>query len=362
MKGYENSRKTRRGLLMALAAAALAAMVALAGCGGDQGSGSSSDEGAYKDLDPVTLILSDSTSKGSAGNQWGELMAEKVSAITGGKLTIEYHGIGELGGDVDGLRQEQANDIQIWVGQPAPAVSFIPELACMDLPMAFATQSAEQIDSVLNGDNEFSQGLQASFEENGLHNLGWLQAATFRETTSNKELRTLADFKGFQIRTMENANHMAFWSAIGAEPTPLAFSEVYFALQNGTVDGQENATDTSVGASFQEVQKYLCRTHHIIYANFVCINKDAWDSLDPAYQEALQQAVNESAAEIAPQLAQMDVDNAKVMTDAGMTEITYDEDFFTEFKNNEGVQKVYSDISEQTNGLSDKMLAAIDAA
>ena len=92
------------------------------------------------------------------------------------------------------------------------------------------------------------------------------------------------------------------------------------------------------------------------------ISKEGWDALDPAYQEALQQAVSETAAEIAPQLAQMDVDNAKVMTDAGMTEITYDEDFFTEFKNNEGVQKVYSDISEQTNGLSDKMLAAIDAA
>ncbi|MDD6651443.1 MAG: TRAP transporter substrate-binding protein [Eggerthellales bacterium] len=362
MKAYEKSQKTKRFLVMGLVAAMVAAMVALAGCGGDNSSSSSSSDDAYADLDPVTLIAGDSSSEGSACNQWGQLVAEKASEITGGKLTIDYHGLGELGGDVDGLRQEQANDIQIWVGQPAPAVSFIPELACMDLPMAFATQSAEQIDSVLNGDNEFSQGLQAAAEENGFHVLGWLQAATYRETTSNKELATLADYKGFQIRTMENANHMAFWKAVGAEPTPLAWSEVYFALQNGTVDGQENATDTCVGASLQEVQKYLCRTHHILYANMMSISKEGWDALDPAYQEALQQAVSDAAAEIAPQLAQMDVDNAKVMTDAGMTEITYDEDFFTEFKNNEGVQKVYSDISKQTNGLSDKMLAAIDAA
>lgn len=361
MKTHEN-KKTRRGLVVALAAMAVAAMVALSGCGGSQGTSSSSTDDKYKDLDPVTLVLADASSEGSANNQWGLKVAEKVSAITGGKLTVDYHGNSELGGDVDLYRQVQSGDIAMVSGQPAPAVSFIPELACFDLPMAFATQSAEQIDTVLNGDNEFSQSLQTAFEEKGFHSLGWLQAATYRETTSNKELRTLADFKGFQIRTMENANHMAFWKAVGAEPTPLAWSEVYFALQNGTVDGQENATDTCVGASIQEVQKYLCRTHHILYANMMTINKDVWADLDPAYQEALTQAISEARAEIAPTLATMDTDNAKTMIDAGMTEITYDEQFFTDFKNTKGVQDVYASISKDTNGLSDKMLAAIDAA
>ena len=70
---------------------------------------------------------------------------------------------------------------------------------------------------------------------------------------------------------------MAFWTAIGAEPTPLAWSEVYFALQSGTIDAQENAADTCVGANLNEVQKYLACTNHILYLNQICINKDVYD-------------------------------------------------------------------------------------
>ena len=101
--------------------------------------------------------------------------------------------------------------------------------------MVFSKYDGDTIDGVLNGDSAFRTELSSAFDAAGFHYLGILQNATYRLTTANKELNTLADFKALQIRTMNNSNHMAFWTAIGAEPTPLAWSEVYFALQSGTI-------------------------------------------------------------------------------------------------------------------------------
>ncbi len=358
MKAKAKVMKTKHLAFLAIAALMAAALLGLAGCGGDNSSSSSSSGGddKYADLDSVTLILADSTSKDSAGNQWGQAVADKAKEITGGKLNVDYHGTGELGGDTDLLRQEQSNDIQMVIAQPAPMVSFVSDLAVFDAPMAFATYDGDQIETVLNGENDFTTKLQSSYESAGLHNLGWLQNGTFRETTANRDLSTLADFKGFQIRTMENSNHMAFWKAIGAEPTPLAWSEVYFALQNGTVDGQENAADTCVGASLQEVQKYLAMTNHILYTNNISINKDCWDNLDPAYQEALTQAISEATDTMRPKLADMNDTNIQTMKDAGVQVIEYDDSFYSDILANADVQKLYSDIDSQTNGLSTTML------
>ena len=362
MKAKTHSKALNKFLaFIGVSALALVLAMGLTGCSGDGSSEGSSDaDSKYADLEPVTLILADSTAKDSAGNLLGQEIANQANEITGGKLTIDYHGTGELGGDTDLVRQEQSNDIQMVIMQPAPMVSFVPDMAVFDLPMAFATYDADQIEGVLNGDNEFTQGLQASFEEAGLHNLGFLQNGTFRETTSNKALNTIDDFKSLQIRTMENANHMAFWQAIGAEPTPLAWAEVYFALQNGTVDAQENAIDTCAGSSLQEVQKYLAMTNHILYANNISINKECWDGLDPAYQEALTQAVNQAIEVMKPKMLEMQDEQLKTLTDGGMEVIEYDQSFFDNILANKDVQALYSDISGQTDGLSDTLVAELE--
>ena len=131
-------------------------------------------------------------------------------------------------------------------------------------------------------------------------------------------------------------------------------------MQNGTVDGQENATDTCVGSSFQEVQKYLCNTKHTLYVNNISINKDTWDSLDPAYQDAINKAVQEATDEIQPQITELDKSSIKTMTDAGMKVIDYDDGFFDQVLALDGVKKVYSDVSKQTDGLSDTMIDLLE--
>ena len=336
-----------------------ACIFSLAACsqGAAQQTAAAGDD--YSKLAKVELIGADSTGKGAAGQIFGEYVAKRVSEITGGQLTIDYHPNGDLGGDADLLRQMQSNDIQLVVCQTAPTVSFIPEMAVFDLPMVFAKYTGDQIDKALNGDNDFNKALGTAYEAQGLHLLGFLQNATYRLTTANRELKTLADFKGLQIRTMENANHMAFWSAIGAEPTPLAWAEVYFALQSGTIDAEENAADTCVGANFQEVQKYLACTNHILYCNQICINKDAYNGLDPLYQKALDQAVSEAIAYMRPQLESIDKDNKKILTDGGMTLIEYDAAFYDEMLNVSGVQDLYKKIDADTNGLGSKLEGAL---
>lgn len=316
----------------------------------------------YAELDAVELIGADSTGKGAAGQIFGELVASNVAEITGGKLTIDYHPNGDLGGDADLLRQAQDGDIDIVVCQTAPVVNFIPEMAVFDLPMVFAKYDGAVIDKVLNGENEFSAALRGAYEAAGYHLLGFMQNATYRLTTANEDLSTLDAFAGLQIRTMENTNHMAFWTAIGAEPTPLAWAEVYFALQSGTIDAQENAADTCVGANFQEVQKYLTCTNHILYANQILINDASYKALDPAYQAALDQAVADALAVMNPQLEQIDLDNKKVLTDGGMTLVEYDAAFYDSILALEGVQALYKEIDEnQVNGLGTLLQAALEA-
>ena len=187
-----------------------------------------------------------------------------------------------------------------------------------------------------------------------------MQNATYRLTTAHTDLSTLDAFANLQIRTMENSNHMAFWTAIGAQPTPLAWAEVYIALQNGTIDAQENAADTCVGASFQEVQEYLACTNHILYCNQICISKEAWDELDPAYQAALEQAVADAIAYMRPQLEEIDQANKQTLVDGGMTLIEYDDDFYAEILALDGVQALYKEIDEnQIGGLGTKLQEAL---
>lgn len=305
----------------------------------------------YEDLEPVELLLADSAAKGAAGQLFDEMFAQKLEEITGGKLTIDLHTNGDLGNDLDLLRQMNNGDIDIVGCQIAPVVSFIPQMAIFDLPMVFAQYSGDTIDKVLNGDTETRKAMAQAYEKNNWVYLGILQNATYRLTTANVELKDLASFKDLQIRTMENANHMAFWSAIGAEPTPLAWAEVYFALQSGAIDAQENAADTCASANFDEVQKYLACTNHILYANQLSMNKEKYDSLDPAYQQAIAEAVTAAIAEMRTKMVDIDQTNKKALEDKGMTIIEYDNSFFQEVLALDSVKALYQDIDKQVGGL-----------
>lgn len=320
-------------------------------------------DGPYGHLPRMELVAADTAGKDSAGQLFGELVAEKISEITQGRLTIDYHPNGDLGGDADLLRQVQCGGIDIVVCQTAPVASFVPEMAVFDLPMVFSQYDGDTIDQVLNDpDSEFFIQLSQAYEEKDLHLLGFLQNGTYRITTANRPLYTLEDYHNLQIRTMENSNHMEFWSAIGANPTPLAFSELYFTLSSGGIDAQENAADSCVGINLQEVQDYLACTNHILYANQIAISKESYDALPAEYQQALEQAVSEAIAEIRPQLTQLDEDSKQIMVDSGMELIEYDDSFFQEILALDSVTALYDQINEDVNGLGTILQEALAEA
>ena len=264
-------------------------------------------------------------------------------------------------GNPEGL--EQCGGIDIVVCQTAPVASFVPEMAVFDLPMVFSQYDGDTIDQVLNDpDSEFFIQLSQAYEEKDLHLLGFLQNGTYRITTANRPLYTLEDYHNLQIRTMENSNHMEFWSAIGANPTPLAFSELYFTLSSGGIDAQENAADSCVGINLQEVQDYLACTNHILYANQIAISKESYDALPAEYQQALEQAVSEAIAEIRPQLTQLDEDSKQIMVDSGIELIEYDDSFFQEILALDSVTALYDQINEDVNGLGTILQEALAEA
>ena len=312
------------------------------------------------EFDEVWLVTADTTAKGAAGQVFVQLVQEKVKAANAG-LVIDYFPNGELGGDADLLRQAQKGYIAIMLCQTAPVVSFIPEVAVFDLPMVFARYDGDTIDKVLNGDSEFHRQMSAAYEKAGLHLLGFMQNATYRLATANTNLQTLSDFKGLQIRTMENKNHMDFWAAIGAEPTPLAWSELYISLQNGTVNAQENAADTCVGAHFEEVQKFLACTNHILYCNQICINDKVYKALKPEHRAVLDKAVAEALQEMRPKLEEIDKSNKDILIKGNMKMIEYDNSFFTDVLAVQGVRDLYKRIDVATNGLASVLEKSLEA-
>lgn len=315
---------------------------------------------AYADLDPIELSFGNGAAIGAAGDLWALSFNEKVEAITGGKIKVNYFPNSQLGVDSELQQQLLAGDIHIVAAQTAQTTSFVPEVAVFDLPLVFAKYDATTIDKALN-DSPFTSMINEGYAAANMINIGFLQGATFREMTSNKKIETVDDFSGVKIRTMDAKYHLAFWSALGANPTPLAFTELYMSLQQGVVDAQENATDTCVNSKFNEVQDYLVETHHILYMNQFLMNKNYFDSLPQAYQDAIRQAVAEATAGLAPQMKQIDEDNKAALLEGGMELCTFDEVFYDAVV--EKAQPVYDQIRTEISAeLVDSLIQELQNA
>lgn len=285
--------------------------------------------GAFDSLDPVTLRYGNGAALGAAGDVWGEKFCQYAAELTGGKLTVEYFPNSQLGVDSEMQTQLLAGDLDIVSCQTGQTTTFVPAVAVYDLPLVFANYDAATIDAALNR-SKFTELMNERYGEKGMICLGMLQGATFRVMTSNREIKSLADFSGIKIRTMNSPHHLAFWKALGANPTPLAFTELYMSLQQGVVDAQENANDTNMSSNFQEVQKYLVNTKHLLYANQFLMNKAKFESLAPEYQQAIRDALAKATAEIAPNLAAVDAENRDKLVAGGMTDLTFDKAFYDE--------------------------------
>lgn len=283
--------------------------------------------GPYDSLKPVTLRCGNGAALGAAGDVWGNDFCKEVEKITGGKLKVEYFGNSQLGVDSEMQTQMLNGDLDMVICQPGQTTTFVPAVAVYDLPLVFAKSNAKKIDKALNH-SEFTKLMAAEYAKSKMVCLGLLQGGTYRVMTSNKKIGGINDFKGIKVRTMNSPNHLAFWKAIGANPTPLAFTELYMSLQQGVVQAQENANDTNLKSNFQEVQKYLVNIRQLLYVNQFLMNKSKYDSLPKPYQEAIKKALASATGKVAPMLAKIDSDSKAGLVKGGMQDLKYDNKFY----------------------------------
>ncbi|MDO5643086.1 MAG: DctP family TRAP transporter solute-binding subunit [Paracoccus sp. (in: a-proteobacteria)] len=272
---------TRRALIHGLAAVAIAT-TALTGLA----------SGAFAQTS-LRMAVPDpaGSSVGRAATRFAELVHEK----TGGEVTIEVFPDGVLfGGDQNAaVNQLGSGALDGLILASSVYASFEPKMNAISLPYLFADY--DQLKTYLGG--EPGDELLASLDRFGIHGLGFF-LRTFRDVTTKDRVITKAeDFQGLTLRTPNNPLFVALFQALGANPSPMAFSEVYTALQLGAIEGQENPVEVPFNSKFAEVQGQLNITRHVADSFLVALSKNAWARIPEAHREAVQQAADEMISE-----------------------------------------------------------------
>jgi tripartite ATP-independent transporter DctP family solute receptor len=213
-----------------------------------------------------------------------------VEKDTNGSLIIELYPDNQLGDDRTVVESTIFGDIDIVVSSTSPLANIIGDFYVFDAPFLFlSTEGAYK-----RLDSEIGEKILAQMEGKGLKGLG-LWENGFRNFTNNKVAAHVPnDIKSMKIRVMQNDIQMAAWSAIGVNPTPIAFTELFTALQQRTVDGQENPLGIIDGNKFQEVQKYLSLTQHVYTPYIFCMNAAKFKSLSKEHQDVILKAAKAS--------------------------------------------------------------------
>ncbi|HPC02462.1 MAG TPA: TRAP transporter substrate-binding protein [Syntrophales bacterium] len=264
---------------------ACCAFLVFGGCGG---SSDKAGTGGYK----AQLKLASLTPMSHTYNQGALKFADLVKERSNGRIQVTVYPDGQLGkGERELLEAVQQGTIDVYAGSTGPIGGFNPAIGILDIPFLFNDYG--HVDKVLDGplgqqlldDLEKAQFKALAFWENGFRNL----------TNSRRPVRVPDDARGLKIRTMENKVHMEAWEAVGANPVPMAFGEVYGALQQKVLDGQENPVAVIYSVKLDEVQQYLSMTQHVYSPAVLIVSLKTWQSIPGKDREMLLQTAREVA-------------------------------------------------------------------
>lgn len=271
---------------------AMGMALSLAACGsGGSSSGTPAASGSSSASGDAKVDLRLATVTSDNGKDASNKFAELVNTYSNGSINVTVYPDNQLGDDATTFQMAQAGDVDIAVGSTSSVSSVYPDYYLYDTPYLFMNKqevyevgfAGETGQKVIDGTEEIGLKTLAMWE-NGFRNL----------TTNKTPINGVQDLKGLKIRTMQNNVHLAAWTAMGANPTPMTFSELYTAMQQGTVDGQENPIGIILGNNFQEVEKYIIYTEHVYTPYYVVMNLDKWNSLSADQQAAISKAMEES--------------------------------------------------------------------
>ena len=266
----------------------LAMLLALSACGsgGQTPQGSAGGDGAT-----IVLRASHSCANTHPYQLGLERFAELVKEKTNGAVEIDIFHSAQLGDERANIEDLQMGTLDIAVSSTGPLGNFVEDFLILDLPFLFT--SYDHAHAVLDG--EIGQNLLAKLDNVGIVG-GAFWENGFREMTNSKHpINSVADCAGLKLRCMENQVHMDAFTALGMDPTPMAWSEVFTSLQQKVIDGQENPIAVIYSNAVYEAQDYLAITNHVYSPSVILFSKAVFDKLDPAYQTALMEAAAEAA-------------------------------------------------------------------
>ncbi|MFE7060817.1 TRAP transporter substrate-binding protein [Sutcliffiella sp. NPDC057660] len=294
----------------------LMTMVLVVGCSSNNSAGGQEDSS-----DVQVLKLGHVWPNSEIHAQAVQKFKEEVEELTDGKLTIEIYENGSLGDDVELLEGLSIGTADIWVGGAGVLSGSSNTAQIFTVPFMFENQ--EHFNTVYNGEigEEISDLIT---EESGNRILSYLDRGA-RMLTVDKEVETPDDLAGLKIRVPDSPVFVKSWETLGAAPTPMAFGEVFTALQQGVIDGQENPLSLIYNSKFNEVVDYLVKTEHVREPITIVISDSKFQSLDSELQEALMQAANGKAKEFAAEeVSSGEAGYLKELEEAGMTIIEPD--------------------------------------
>ena len=317
--------------LAVICACMIITVIAMTACGRDDG------EQRY------AYPLATASPEDTVTQIYAEKFAEEVDRLSEGRIKIQVYANSTLGGDRELLESCKDGDIPFVVQNTAPQVTFMPDLAVFDVPCAF--ENLDECREVLD-DPDFSSLVSGVYEKGGYQLLG-IADQGFRVMSTNKPVRSIKDFKGQKIRTMENPFHLAFWKAIGANPTPMSFAEVYIGLQQHTIDAQENPYEVIVSNRLYEQQDYVVETNHLPHLITLIMNDEFFRDM-PAEDQKIMKEAAAAATEYARKASDDRIaDRVKTIEDSGTEILKIDEE-------------TYEAVVEASSGVRESIRSKVD--
>lgn len=240
----------------------------------------------------TVLKLGYATSPTSHYGVGSTVFCEEIKKGTDGRYSCQQFASGALGGEREMIESVQLGTLDLVNTSTGPLGNFVPEVKIVDIPFLF--RDYDHARKVMDG--PVGQDLLNKMQQKGLVGLAWTENG-FRHMTNNvRPIVQASDAKGLKMRTMENKVHMDGYKTFGILPTPMAFPELFTALQQGTVDGQENPIPVILAAKFAQVQKHLSLTNHVYSPAVIILSPSVWSKLSDADKQVFVKAAQAASA------------------------------------------------------------------
>ena len=243
------------------------------------------------DIGEHTIKFAGANAKGHPQVMGMQKFAELVAQKSGNKIRVRLFPGGVLGGDLETVSALQGGTVEMMVLNSGILQAQVKDFTVYDFPFLF--NSDKEVDALVDGD--FGKSLHKKLADKGLVGLAYFDLGFRNITNSKHPITKPEDIAGLKLRVIQSPIYVDLFSALGANPTPLAFTELYNALESKAVDGQENPFTVILSSKFDEVQKYLTITRHIYNPQSVIVSKKFWDTLNPDEQKLIQEAIDEAA-------------------------------------------------------------------